>query len=271
MFLLWAVLSIVGLVMIYKKKVKRPVMISMWLASFIIGGIILHAMPNPVAPIQQAVVGISAGMVKQVMPYIMILIILVGSGLVVGRVICGYACPLGSMQELLSQFRYKYKFSKKNPKQINAPFKFSQLTRIIFIIVFLVVGFIWGAAIIQKINPFIGFNVFDNTKWGNIALFLIPIIFLAVIAVLSIFIYRPWCRYLCPFGLLAGFTSKFAILKLRKTDACNDCGLCSKVCPTNAIDNPSNGECYYCGRCIAVCAQDALELGSKNIERKKKE
>ena len=71
---------------------------------------------------------------------------------------------------------------------------------------------------------------------------------------ISIFIYRPFCRFLCPLSLAFEFTGKFSIYKLKKDkDFCGTCKSCEKKCPVNAIDsvkNVDNGSCIRCGECL---------------------
>jgi polyferredoxin len=84
-------------------------------------------------------------------------------------------------------------------------------------------------------------------------IFIAFIIFLLIIPI-SIFIYRPYCRFFCPFGALAFLFGKISPLKIRRTPYCNECGICEKICPTLEIfDGSRKGECYYCYRCIDFC------------------
>lgn len=86
------------------------------------------------------------------------------------------------------------------------------------------------------------------------------IIFLAIIAI-SLFLYRPFCRFICPFGALASVPAMGSRFKIRRTDACISCGKCERACPTNeAKRDDRKGECYLCHRCLDVCpVEGALE------------
>jgi ferredoxin len=73
----------------------------------------------------------------------------------------------------------------------------------------------------------------------------------------SIFIYRPYCRFFCPFGALAFLFGKVSPLKIRRTPYCTECGICEKICPTlEGFDISEKGECYYCYRCIDFCTNE---------------
>ena len=53
----------------------------------------------------------------------------------------------------------------------------------------------------------------------------------AGILLLSVFLYRPLCRFLCPFGVLFSLPAAFSMFRLRRTEACISCRKCEKACP----------------------------------------
>ncbi|HEY65883.1 MAG TPA: 4Fe-4S binding protein, partial [Caldilineae bacterium] len=69
---------------------------------------------------------------------------------------------------------------------------------------------------------------------------------------------RFWCRYLCPLGALLGLASKVAWLRRVVEEGCIDCHLCARACPMGTID-PARGhesdpsECTMCLDCVPVC------------------
>ncbi|NIQ06457.1 MAG: 4Fe-4S binding protein [Candidatus Korarchaeota archaeon] len=75
--------------------------------------------------------------------------------------------------------------------------------------------------------------------------------------VVSIFVYRPFCRLFCPYGAIASLVAKFSLFKLKKGDTCVNCGKCDAKCPTGNISQ-KYGECYLCGRCFRVCNVEAI-------------
>ena len=91
---------------------------------------------------------------------------------------------------------------------------------------------------------------------------------LIIIEVASIFIYRVFCRFLCPLGALYGFFCRIALLgvKLDK-EKCTDCGLCIGVCKMD-IKRVGDHECISCGACISVCPTKAISWkGAKLLVR----
>ncbi|MBL7048110.1 MAG: 4Fe-4S binding protein [Nitrospira sp.] len=95
----------------------------------------------------------------------------------------------------------------------------------------------------------------------------IGLIFIIIIA-LNLYQKRFWCRNLCPLGALLGLLSKYSILKREVSEGCNECGVCSKVCQSDARPNEKghwvSTECLYCWDCDDVCPQKAVSFGFNN-------
>jgi len=79
---------------------------------------------------------------------------------------------------------------------------------------------------------------------------------------------RAFCKYLCPAGFILRWTSRPAFLHvLAFTEACNECGVCTDVCPMDvpvarrviARTRISNGDCILCQRCVESCPTGALK------------
>jgi polyferredoxin len=79
----------------------------------------------------------------------------------------------------------------------------------------------------------------------------------AGLVVLSVFLYRPVCRILCPFGVLFSLFAQFSWFRLRRTASCISCRKCERVCPAcTAGAGDSKRECYLCGRCTDACPKE---------------
>ncbi|MHA1150614.1 MAG: 4Fe-4S binding protein [Promethearchaeota archaeon] len=260
-FILWIILIVLTTILLLKNKLKKRISLLLLLVSFVLGGIILGAVPNAVMPIIQVPIILSSGgSIQTIIPMLIILALLILSTFVVGRLFCGYACPLGAIQETCSKIKFKSKpKEQKNIKyKIETSQKTANIIRWIFLVSLIITSVMWSLSIIQIFNPFLGFQFF---RYPIAFALIIPLISLIIIIIASVFIYRPWCRYLCPFGALATITGRFSGYKLARTDACTDCKLCEKICPTQeAFRDSEKGECYLCGRCIETCPQNALEF-----------
>jgi polyferredoxin len=85
---------------------------------------------------------------------------------------------------------------------------------------------------------------------------------LLLFLVLMVLVSRPFCRTFCPLGATYALLSRLALWRVRFTaEKCVDCGLCSRVCPTD-LDVPKEAggpECIACGDCIRACPKGAID------------
>lgn len=101
------------------------------------------------------------------------------------NIYCGYICPFGALQELLSRIPLS--------KKIRVPRK-AKIAKYILLLasaVIIIGGFAFD---LTNIEPFTAFLL----GYAKIA----PIVIAVVFLILSIFIVRPWCLYFCPTGCL---------------------------------------------------------------------
>ena len=140
-----------------------------------------------------------------------------------GRTFCAGVCPLGAIQDIFA-FR---------PMPIKA-----WLEKVLGIIPFIYLGLaiLYAATgtdfIICRYDPFIGFYRFDAT----FMMFMLGAIFLLV----GVFIARPYCRFLCPYGALLNIVSRFSFKHMTITPSnCINCKLCESSCPFGAINMPA--------------------------------
>ena len=136
-----------------------------------------------------------------------------------GRVFCAGVCPLGAIQELTG---FK-------PVRIHKSVE-SVLSAIPFVYLGLAVLFAATGSqfIICRYDPFVGIFRLDAPYT--------MVIFGSLLLLSGIFVNRPYCRYLCPYGVLQNIFSRFANRHLTITPAeCINCRLCEECCPYDAI------------------------------------
>jgi NosR/NirI family transcriptional regulator, nitrous oxide reductase regulator len=141
------------------------------------------------------------------------------AALLFGRVFCAGVCPLGAIQELTG-FR-----QIRIPRRVEAV-----LSAIPFVYLGLAVLFAATESqfIICRYDPFVGFFRIDAPYT--------MVIFGSLLLVVGIFVNRPYCRYLCPYGVLQNIFSRFSVKHMTITPAeCRNCRLCESGCPYDAI------------------------------------
>jgi ferredoxin len=162
-----------------------------------------------------------------------------------GRAFCGAVCPLGAIQDVVVL------------KPIQTP---RRLDRVLGLLKYVYLGLAVFFAVrpglardflICRFDPFVGF--FRRT--GAPHMLMLGGTFL----VLGMFVGRPYCRYLCPYGALLEWCTRLARRGVTITPNKElDCGLCAGACPFGAIDKMRavRKDCLYCARCFASCPRD---------------
>lgn len=261
MFVLWIMMMGLTTYLILSNKFSPKLQWIFYIVTLIIGGIILGAIPSPIMPIQIILAEIGLGTFSLlILPTLVGLFFFLSTFLLIGRMFCGYACPVGVIQEIVSKVNFKndLKNQKKARYKIDIPQKYAKIIRWFFFVFIITSSIVWNLALLQFITPFAGIY---NLRYPSGVLISVPLITIIIVIVLSVFIYRPWCRMLCPFGALASVISRFSKYKYIRSYNCSDCGLCERICPTNeAKIDSSKSECYFCQRCVDVCPKDAIKL-----------
>ncbi len=251
--ILWIVVVIMATILLYRRKMTARVRLLFIIAGVVVFGfgygLLLRQVlnPNPVASTRTALTALLVQH-RVVAPLVAILVVLLLISWISNKSICGYGCQLGLLQDLL----HRVPLPKWRP-----PFVFANAVRVVAFVA-LIAGLTLGALDwIALVDPF---QLFQFNFTVAIALFTI-----AVLAA-SLFVYRPWCRFLCPFGLISWGVEQVSLLRPRiDRAACKECKLCVKACPTQAMadfyaDKAIHADCFACGACIAACPQhDALK------------
>ena len=194
-------------------------------------------------------------------------------GLVLGRVICGFLCPFGLVQDLLHRIPApRLRVPKKADRALRW-LKYAVLALFVVLLpVFLTnkygIGapyfckYICPAGILEGALPLLAKN--ESLRAGLGALFSWKLGILIAVLALSVLIHRPFCKYLCPLGALYGLFNRFSLYRMSVDgDKCVGCGKCARVCPmdVDVTKNPNSAECIRCGRCRAECPTGAVRSG----------
>ncbi len=184
-----------------------------------------------------------------------------------GRFICGWFCPFGLIQELL--YKIKTPKLKKN--------HFTKILSYLKYVILVVFVFIIPIAYAFRDTPFPAFCKYicpAGTLEGGLSLlanevndsyfsmlgpiFTWKFLLLVSIIVACIFIFRMFCRFICPLGALYGLFNKISIFGVKINNSkCVNCDLCKKKCKMD-ISHVGDSECISCGECIDVCPTNAI-------------
>lgn len=233
--------------------------IGVLLFSVVAAGFYLGKSPNPmegVVKVLKSMVGLYPDPLVKVTAFVFF----VGLAVIGNKMVCGWACPFGALQELIYSIPI---FGKL--KRNRLPFVWTNAIRVMLfavtlLLLFGLIGGRKGLVIYHYINPF---NLF-NLDLGTIGVGATVIVAL----VGSFFVYRPFCHIICPFGLVSWICEQLSVTRVRiNRDACTQCGACIKECPSEAAKDRVYlkrlpADCFSCARCLNVCPRDAIPFKS---------
>ena len=201
-------------------------------------------------------------------------------GVVLGRTICSWLCPLGLIQELLNKIPTP-KLRKSRVTRALSWLKY------VLLAVFVIALPLWYG--LRYDLPLPGFckyicpagtfegamGLLSNTMPANTGYFsMLGILFtrkfviMLVIGLTCIFCYRAFCRFLCPLGAIYGLFNRFNIIGVKVDQSrCNHCGACVQGCGMD-VRRVGDHECINCGKCMDVCNQGAIAIKAGKITLK---
>jgi len=219
-----------------KRWYRKLLMVS----SVIIIGFIFGGFLCPVTAVQNVIIKFGTA-------YTILFSIPLISTLLFGRIYCSSVCPYGALSELL----HIRKFAIRVPKKLDKILKYVKYGILIFLVLrIFLTGELIGDTPFKALFTFGG----ETLNWIMTGVFLF----------LSLFIYRPFCRYFCPYGALMALISKISLFRLKKDEKCVSCRICEKTCQMDAMDEQAkaNSECILCGECCQKCPKDSLSLST---------
>ena len=199
-------------------------------------------------------------------------------GALIGRGVCGYLCPFGLVQDLLHKIPFVKKIETfKGDKALR---KAKYLILLIFVILlplFLVDIIGQGAPYFCKLICPVGMLeggiplVWMNTSMRGAVGFLYAWkgLILLLTILLSIIIYRPFCKYICPLGAIYSLFNSVSFFRYTLDhQKCIHCGRCKAVCEMQCdpVKNCNDLECIRCGKCKNACPVDAIACGITKLD-----
>lgn len=191
-------------------------------------------------------------------------------GALMGRFVCGWLCPFGLIQDLLNKIPF--------PKKIGT-FKGDKLLKKLKYVIFAVFVILLPLVLVDVLGQgapyFCKLICPAGTLEGGIPLVLLNksmrsalgVLYawknalLLITVILSILIYRPFCKYICPLGAVYSVFNPVSVFRYRvDKEKCTDCGACAKACKmqVDPVKNANHPECIRCGACKKACPVKAI-------------
>ena len=199
-------------------------------------------------------------------------------GALIGRGVCGYLCPFGLVQDLLHKIPFVKKIETfKGDKALRKAKYLILLVFVILLPLFLVDIIGQGAPYFCKLICPVGMLeggiplVWMNTSMRGAVGFLYAWkgLILLLTILLSVIIYRPFCKYICPLGAIYSLFNSVSFFRYTLDhQKCIHCGRCKAVCEMQCdpVKNCNDLECIRCGKCKNACPVDAIACGITKLD-----
>ena len=197
-----------------------------------------------------------------------------------GRMICGWLCPFGLVQELL----YKIPTPKLKKSPVTRLLSYLKYVILVFFVFIIPITYAFKDTPLPAFCKYIcpagtiegGLILLSNKVNASYFSMLGPIFtwkFLMMVSIVvgSVFAFRLFCRFLCPLGALYGLFNKISFFGIKvNMDKCTRCNLCVSHCKLD-IHQVGDQECISCGECIDVCPTKAISWKGGRITLKANE
>ena len=194
-----------------------------------------------------------------------------------GRMICGWFCPFGFIQELV----YKIKTPKMKKNKATRVLSYLKYVILVFFVFCVPIIYAFRDTPLPAFCKYIcpagtiegGLTLLSNEVNASYFSMLGPIFtwkFLLMVSIMvgCVFVFRLFCRFLCPLGALYGLFNKISVFGVT-VDApkCTNCNLCVNHCKMD-VTKVGDQECISCGECINVCPTKAIQWKGTGLFRK---
>ena len=190
-------------------------------------------------------------------------------GVLFGRFICGFLCPFGLIQDLLDKIPTKKLQKNEITRKLSyVKYVILAITVVLIPLIMLVPGFCKYICPMGTLSAGIPIVIANPTVRAMVGwLFSWKVLLLIAILVSAVFIFRSFCRFLCPLGALYSLFNRIAFARVEvDQDRCDHCGKCTSFCRMD-IRQVGDHECIQCGECRAVCPQEAIYRSIQSIQK----
>jgi len=258
-FALWIIFLASVFALVYRRKMTPALRKGFYLSAVVLFGIILGSDPSPMGTVKDAIVLLgSKGIIFP--PRLAAMTVFLVMVLLANKFICAWGCQIGTLQDLIFRLNRDKKDRKGLWRQYRLPFPLTNGIRIAFFLAFTVAAFAWATDIVEPIDPF--------KIYKPLALGIAGGLFTVAVLLTSAFIYRPWCHFLCPFGLVGWLVEKVSLFKIRVNyETCIACESCAKACPSTVMEailkqDRVIPDCFSCATCINVCPTGSVRFSA---------
>jgi len=222
--------------------------------------------------------------------------------LILGRVFCGWVCPMGTTLDITDKLFKRKPNAKEDAKPKHRQVKFAVLVTVLVgsILGVQLAGWFdplslatrtYGMVVLPYVN-FLAERTFDllltipglgpalypaesflrthvlsfqQLVFSSHVLFALIFVGILMLGALN---RRFWCRSLCPLGAFFALTGRYALLRRTVNDQCTHCLACQRACMADAIvgkgEKSLRGECVYCFTCQDICPEKAISFSFKS-------
>jgi ferredoxin len=177
--------------------------------------------------------------------------------LLLRRAFCGYMCPLGAISEWLHDLSRRLGL----PKVQVAHRLDRALALLKYVVLAVILTATWraGELVFRGFDPcyaLISRHGADITYWAYVIA--------GAIAVASLVMVIPFCRWLCPFAAVLNPLAKFGLTRVKRDEEiCRACGLCSESCPAaipvDRLEQVTSARCMSCMNCVDACPHNGTD------------
>lgn len=186
-------------------------------------------------------------------------------GTLFGRIVCGWICPFGLLQDGLAKIT-RLKYSIPRPLRYT---KYLVLVGLVFFVPFFFPGAPYTFCHFcptGTLESAVALRVIGDEQAlaaGMGTMFFIRVAILAGFFIFTILVSRGFCRMFCPLGAIYSLFNRISLFRMSlNTHKCTNCGACAKKCPVD-IDPVKDINSAECIRCLDCTPIGHLKLGSK--------